>query len=313
MRDLATSFAAYLITQQRVARTTYATYSADVEEFLTFHDKKYSDNYRELLILYREMLHRRGLGARTIARKLSALRCFFKYITLHHPERNFPANLVEMIGMLPRLEHRLPRVCSVDEIERMLSFSLRRYRGQRNFQRDALICHLLYGAGLRVSELVSLTPGMIHLPTATLRVQGKGEKMRHIPLPEYVVILLAEYMARHFRPSFPKVGLPRRNKAQARNDGPTAHMTGRLFPLTRQSVWRIIKKVAYKSGITKSISPHTLRHSLATHSLEQGWDLRALQMLLGHERIATTEVYIHLDTSFIKAEYKKRHPRGSDS
>jgi len=305
MRQLATAFAAYLITQRRVARTTHATYCHDVEEFITFYEKQKFEDYRELLINYREMLHRRGLGARSIARKICALRAFFRFIMQPAyaqgsgvarsaseeqaaPEMEFPANLVELLGSLPRLEYRLPRVCSTDEIAQILATTTKRRRGQRHAQRDALIVHLLYATGLRVSELVQLTPRMMHLPTAMLHIRGKGDKMRHIPLQQELIAKLVEYM--HIF-----------NKK---------HLDRPLFPLSRQTVWRIIKRVARRAGITKSISPHTLRHSLATHSLEQGWDLRALQMLLGHERIATTEVYIHLDTTFVRAEYKKRHPRG---
>lgn len=299
---LVDSFIAYLITQRCVAQNTSLAYRRDVAQFLAFWEQIESrkktarrktnsahgkDGIRMILVDFRDFLRNNGVGSRSIARKLSALRSFFNYVSEYHPAEMAGHEVNLMVGAPPRLERRLPRICSLQEIDMML----RAAREERTYpQRAELICYLLYTAGLRVSELAHLTYHNVQLAAGNITLQGKGGKMRTIPLLPAVKDILVSALEVHAKEnsSFKKS----------------------IIGLSRQSIWRLIKRLARRANIQHPVSPHVLRHSLATHSLEEGWDLRSLQLMLGHERIATTEVYIHLDTKFVKSEYKKRHPRG---
>jgi len=281
------AFEAFLATQRCVASNTYAAYVRDLRQLKAFSDTHKKLQPRELFMQFREHLYDAGVSARSIARKLSAFRCFFKFMRERFP-RKMPENILDLMGHMPRLEKRLPRICSPDEINALLAAATGPgYEGER----DYLICMLLYTTGLRVSELIALNVSQIDTTSKVLRIAGKGGKMRLIPLLQSTCDILVSYMKRY----------------------PTAkyifYTSSCYKQLARQTAWRIIRRIAQRAGIPHIVSPHILRHSLATHSLEHGWDLRSLQMLLGHERIATTEHYIHLDTAYVKKEYRKRHPR----
>jgi integrase/recombinase XerD len=286
--QMLTAFEAFLATQRCVSPNTYAAYLRDVRQLKAFQDTHKKLAPRELFMQFREQLYDQGVGARSIARKLSAFRCFFKFMRERFP-RKIPDNILEMLGHLPRLEKRLPRICSPDEIKALLAHA---YGEGEDGERNRLICTVLYTTGLRVSELVALKVSQIDTTDKVLRISGKGGKTRLIPLLPSTYELLFQYIMRRETKNF------------------LFYTMSPNHPLSRQTAWRIIRAVAQRAGIAHTVSPHILRHSLATHSLEHGWDLRSLQMLLGHERIATTEHYIHLDTAYVKKEYRKRHPRG---
>lgn len=320
-------FILYLIAQRRVAHNTSLAYRRDVQQFLDFwkktekkiKKKKLSeskievdgankDDLRALLIDFRDFLRNRGVGSRSIARKLSALRAFFQYLNEYHPAEMTGQEVALTVGAPPRLERRLPRVCTQNDIDKLLSVA----REERNPVRAELICCLLYTTGLRVSELVGLKRENIQVDIGHITLQGKGGKMRTVPL----VPQACEVIRRYEEELKKKKNYANQNLAlQQEQDSIKSRSLKKnhvqcYLKMSRQSVWRLIKALARKAGISTPVSPHVLRHSLATHSLEQGWDLRSLQLMLGHERIATTEMYIHLNTRFVKSEYKKRHPRG---
>lgn len=317
-------FILYLVTQRCVAQNTALAYRRDVAQFLSYwsastkkkkriakktiseaktkpatETKSAKHDIRMVLIDFRDFLRTEGVGSRSISRKLSALRAFFHYVSEYHPLDMAEHEVSLMVGVAPRLERRLPRVCSPNDIDRLLHIA----REEKHAVQAELICYLLYTAGLRVSELVSIRRENIQIAIGHITLQGKGGKMRTIPLVPQACAAIERY-DEYLRSCPAKKHAAQSVTIKKKTSG------ARYIKLSRQSVWRLIKSLAQKAGISIPVSPHVLRHSLATHSLERGWDLRSLQLMLGHERIATTEMYIHLNTKFVKSEYKKRHPRG---
>jgi integrase/recombinase XerD len=242
-------------------------------------------------------LHRRRLAPRSIRRALAALRGFYAHLVAEGERRDDPAvNLTA-----PRLLRRLPKVLSEDEVERLLAAP---DPAAPLGLRDRAMIELLYATGLRVSELVGLALGQLRrdprggLDAAFLVVRGKGSKERVVPVGEDAEAWLARYLA-EVRPAL--VGR-RRGRHQA-------VLVNRLGgPLTRQGCWKILKGYARAAGVP-AVSPHVLRHSFATHLLEHGADLRAVQMMLGHADISTTEIYTHIHQARLKSLYDRFHPR----
>lgn len=234
-------------------------------------------------------LGKQGLGARSATRHLSAVRGFSKFLLRERAISANPAALVER----PRTSRKLPKVLSVEEIERILEAPDRAsFRGLR----DRAMLHVMYAAGLRVSEVVGLKIADIDRKQGVVFAFGKGSKRRIVPLGEPALDALDAYLA-------------------VRKDHPRAAMTPALFlsprgkPLTRQGVWKLLGAYARGVGVTKPSSPHKLRHSFATHLLEGGADLRSVQALLGHADITTTEIYTHLTDDHVRTVYRRSHPR----
>jgi len=231
-----------------------------------------------------------GLAPRSRARLLSALRGFFKFMVRdsHLPESPV-ANLTS-----PRLRRQLPSVLSVTEVERLLA--------QPNpelplGQRDAAMLELLYGTGLRVSELVSLTLARVNLEVGFLVVLGKGSKERIVPVGEAATEAVRSYLMG---------SRPRLLKGKMTE---TLFITNRGAAMTRQGFWKLLKKYGREAGLKKELTPHILRHSFATHLLERGADLRSVQMMLGHADISTTQIYTHVARERLREVHKKYHPR----
>lgn len=290
-------FEAFLLTHKRVAEHTYSAYRRDVAQCLTFlktHDCDSLDQLtREKLVEYLAYLRERQINPRSIARKISALRLFFLFLKDHHNFQNSSFDLI-----LPKTLKKLPLYCTVEEMRALLAAAGAdtSIEGQRNL----VMLKLLYATGLRVSELCNLKFTDVIAQASRLCVKGKGGKMRIIPLHATVTELLNTYLANIF--------------PQLTSGGMTEYLfpvayAGKLKPLSRQSVWKIIKRLTRMVGMSKPISPHTFRHSLATHSLQKGWDLRSLQLLLGHENIATVQIYTHIEMSHLRSAYNKKHPR----
>ncbi len=232
-----------------------------------------------------------GLSAYSQARMLSGIKAFYRYLLLENLISHDPSHLVEG----PRLGRKLPDVLSVAEIELLLSLvDLSTPEGTRN----RAMLEVLYGSGLRVSELVELKLTNIYAELGFLRVTGKGNKERLVPVGPDALKYMEQYVE-HVRPSVPV-------KKDYQN---YVFLNRRGAGLTRIMVFLIIKDLAAKSGISKNVSPHTFRHSFATHLVEGGADLRAVQEMLGHESITTTEVYTHLDRDYLKQIIQDFHPR----
>lgn len=294
MEELLSEFLQYLSSLKNYSLNTLKAYLADLSDFLRFlQERGYS--YTELNLNhiqgYLGDLKKRGFNPYSIARRLSSLRSFLGFL---QEEKGLKIDFFELLEG-PKLSRRLPKVLSLEEIERLLKApNLQEPLGFR----DRTMLEVLYATGMRVSELVSLKLSDLNLNLGFVRIKGKGEKERLVPLGEVAFEFLMEYLER-IRPLFVN---------QKSKD--FVFLNRRGGPLTRQRFWQIIKHYAKLSGIELSkISPHVIRHSFATHLLEGGADLRALQLLLGHSSLLTTQIYTHLDFKKLKETYQKLHPR----
>lgn len=235
--------------------------------------------------------YRQGVSTRSNARRISALRSFFKFLLV---EKLITKNPTELLD-LPKPGHTLPKVLTVPEVSRLLA-------GNSSPSpldlRNLAMLHLLYASGLRVSELVNLPVSGLNLTASYVRVLGKGSKERIIPFGEQAAEKITNYL---------KDGRPVLLKGRSSD---FFFVTNRAKPMTRLRFWQIIQETVFSAEIRKKISPHTLRHSFATHLLENGADLRSVQLMLGHSDISTTQIYTHVDSGRLKSIHQKFHPRG---
>lgn len=229
--------------------------------------------------------------SRSQARSISALKSFFNYLVFEGLIKDSPISNIEA----PKLERKLPEVLTEDEINQLIkSVDLNHVFGQRN----KTIIEVLYGTGIRVSELVNLQLSNIFFKESILKVNGKGDKERFVPLGKIASTEIKTY-----------INIRDKMKIDSKNtDILFINRYGRK--LTRSMIFKIITDASRSIGLEKKISPHTLRHSFATHLLKNGADLRTIQLILGHESITTTEIYTHLDTFHLEEVLKKYHPRG---
>lgn len=280
-------FSFYLKVERRLSPNTVAAYSGDVGDFFSACDllprEVDKDDIREYIS------SRAGkLSKRSQARLLSSLKAFFDWCIVEGERKDNPCDAVDF----PKLGQYLPEVLSVEEVEAIMdSVDLRSPSGVR----DRAILELLYGCGLRVSELCGLSISHVYLDEGFVRVVGKGDKERLVPLGEPASDAFRAYL--EVRP------LP----AQAAYQD-TAFLNLRGTPLSRVSVFKMIKKQALLAGVDKEISPHSFRHSFATHLIAGGADLRVVQEMLGHESILTTEIYTHIDSGTWQASVLGHHP-----
>ena len=287
MDRLVTDYISYLRIERAMSPNTVSSYSSDVEKFFLAVGKAPSAVTTDDLRDY--VSSRRDLSKRSLARTLSSLRSFFDYLVMEGERKDNPCDAVD----LPKLGRYLPSVLSVGEVEAILdSVDLTSWQGRR----DRAILEVLYGCGLRVSEAVSLRISCLFLDEGFVRVVGKGDKERLVPIGEAAVDAVRDYLVQ--RPS------------AAVSEYDDILFLSRLGkPLSRVSMFNIVKRQAILAGIHKEISPHTFRHSFATHLVENGADLRAVQEMLGHESILTTEIYTHIDTATWQAAILEHHPR----
>lgn len=276
-----------------LAENTIQSYGSDLHFFRAFLDEHHGgidDVTEDIILLYLVHLRGKGLTNPSLARVLSSLRGFFEYLV---QERHITANPVALLDS-PKLVRKLPEVLSREEVLTLLNAP---DTTERLGFRDRTMLELLYAAGLRVSELISVTRSDIDAQVGLLRVFGKGAKERFVPLHDTAMTWLLDY-ERHWRPLFaPKVEILFLNRSG--------------LGLSRQGVWKLIGRYARAAGIARPISPHTLRHSFATHLLEGGADLRTVQILLGHSDVMATEIYTHVQSDQMLALHRKFHPRSS--
>lgn len=294
MRELIDEFLSYLELERGLSRTTQESYRQDLALFAAFLDqRRITSPSRAQLIHVREFLQSlraRRLSPATIARKLAAIKGFFKFLEGQGRITRSPTAFIES----PRLWQRLPQTLSTQEVEQLLES----IAPERLGLRDLSMLELLYGSGLRVSELVSLTLQDCNVDAGFLRCMGKGSKERIVPLGRLATHALVRYLTTE-RPRL----VAKRPQTQAL----FVNRWGKR--LTRQRVWQLLRFYARAGQISKPIGPHTLRHSFATHLLERGADLRTVQELLGHANISTTQRYTHVDRSRLKTVHEKYHPR----
>ncbi|MDR1125263.1 MAG: site-specific tyrosine recombinase XerD [Deltaproteobacteria bacterium] len=285
------SYLERLLIEQGLAANTLCAYRSDLHDFLSFlgkHDLEPRECSEQSIFLYIVDIRRRGLGGRSLARHLSALRGFFSFLREEGVIQADPSRFLEN----PKLQKQLPEVLSRAEMQALLAQP--NLTGKLGF-RDRTMLELLYASGLRVSELCSLKPLDFDPQAGVLRIFGKGSKERLVPVHAEAGRWLEEYLTYWrslFSPVSPNVFLNRSGK-----------------PLSRVGIWKLVQKYARMAGIRREISPHTFRHSFATHLLEGGADLRSVQLLLGHADISATEIYTHVQAERLAKIHKNHHPR----
>ena len=277
----------YLRMERAMSQNTVASYCSDVEKFLAFYGGRIEDVGAPDVQEY--LSSRDSLAERSQARVLSSLRSFFDWLVLENVLKDNPCDKVDG----PKIGRYLPNVLSEDEVVRLIdSVDVSVWQGVR----DKAILEVLYGCGLRVSEAVGMKVSCVFLKEGFVRVIGKGNKERLVPLGEMAVEAVEAYLDVRPEPA----------DAES-SDAMFLNRYGR--PLSRVSMFTMIKRQALAAGIAKEISPHTFRHTFATHLLEHGADLRVVQEMLGHESISTTEIYTHVDSSTWQKEILEHHPR----
>jgi integrase/recombinase XerD len=288
-------FLNYLLVEKGLSRATLESYSRDILRYAGFLDKnnvrRVSVEDTPLILKYLIQLRNEGLAARSRARNLVTVRGFYRFLVREKVLPLDPAKMVE----LPKTTLKLPDVLSVKEVQQLLKApDTRTPAGIR----DAAMLEVLYAAGLRVSELVHLKVQDVHLDAGFVRVLGKGSKERLVPIGQYARDTVIFYL----------------NQARG------ALLKGRtspfLFtaragrPMTRQGFWKLLRQYARAAGLFKKVTPHSLRHSFASHLLEGGADLRAVQVMLGHADISTTQIYTHVANERLREIHRQYHPRG---
>ncbi len=292
--ELREFYTAFLRLQKGLSPQTVEAYGFDLDKLMNYLETEgigFTEvTYAELQSFLAE-LHDLGISPTSQSRIVSGIKSFFHFLKMETFIEEDPTILLQT----PRTGRKLPEVLTVEEIDSMIScINIDDPLGRRN----RAIIETLYGCGLRVSELVDLQLSQLFLDEGYITVRGKGEKERIVPISPLATRLIAEYVATDRSDVKPKPG-----------DENTLFLNRRGKRLTRQMVFMIIRDLAALAGIRKTISPHTLRHSFATHLLEGGANLRAIQQMLGHESIATTEIYLHLDRTALRAQILQHHPR----
>lgn len=233
-----------------------------------------------------------GLSARTVSRNLSAIKMFHKFLLGEGLSKSDPTSGVDA----PKLSKHLPEVLNQDEVEAILQQS---DLGQPLGIRDQAILETMYATGMRVSEVITLKLSNVHAAESFVRIFGKGSKERLVPIGSSALHWIDQYLK----------GV--RGKLSLNGGGQDVlFLNSRGKPMSRMAIWNIVKSCSVKAGMTKAVHPHTFRHSFATHLLEGGADLRAVQEMLGHSDIATTQIYTHIDREYLKEVHKTFHPRG---
>jgi integrase/recombinase XerD len=292
-------FLQYLRLEKGLSANSLDAYGRDISNYLQFlHTvsaiRDLAGTELRHIESYLSELTDTGLAPATIARTISAIRTFHVFLVTEGFTSANPAQLVE----LPRKAQKLPDVLQAEEVKRMLE-AVSEAGFSSSPLRDRAILELLYATGMRVTELCELTPGQIIAEIGFVRVYGKGSKERLVPAGRPALDALDAYLKSE-RPELLKDGTKSEN---------AVFLNRRGTPLSRVSVWTLVKKSAKRAGIRKSVYPHALRHSFATHLLEGGADLRSVQEMLGHVSINTTEIYTHVDQNFLRQVYKEFHPR----
>lgn len=293
------NFKMYLQLEKSLSENSIEAYMHDLErfqQFLDFTSLKVSpeDVTYDTLVDFIHWAAKLGLSPRSQARMISGIKAFYKYLVLEDVVLKSPAALLST----PRLGRKLPQVLSVEEIDAILAcIDLSQPQGQRN----RAIIEILYGSGLRVSEAVELKISSVYFDEEFLSITGKGNKQRLVPLGRSAAKELKSWIQNQRKHISIKKGF---------EDHVFLNRNGRK--LSRVMIFLVIKELAEKAGIKKTISPHTLRHSFATHLVEGGADLRAVQDMLGHESITTTEIYTHLDREYLRENLISFHPRGKN-
>jgi len=295
------AFQTFLLTEKRLSRNSVSAYMTDVrqlQDFLACDGIALEAATSEQIKQYIRHLHMQKAQPRTIARKISAFKVLYGFLADVYGFINGAESLV-----MPKIDKSLPVYLTHDEIKLLINTALKdeSVKGRRN----TMMLQLLYATGLRITELVSLRRENIRFDTGFLNVLGKGGRQRDIPLP----LSVCEQLQHYINDIVPQIVIHASSANSAKAILFPTVKNGVVGSITRQSFWIILKKLLKSAGIAKAVSPHTLRHSLATHLLQAGANIRSLQLWLGHEQMSTVEIYTHLDTRMVRKSYDKKHPR----
>lgn len=294
MENFVNEFINYLEVERGLAPNTLESYGSDLRQFhkyLQVDDTEFLKTAnRNSILAYLNSLQNKGRAVSTISRNLAAIKSFYQYLVRERYLEKDPAAILES----PKLEKKLPKILTIQEVELLLK--------QPNILlpaglRDKAMLELLYATGIRVSELIALNISDVNLELGYVKCFGKGSKERIVPMGSIAIKCVQEYINKG------------RQKLVRTYEEPALYVNHHGNRLTRQGFWKIIKKYAQDADINKEITPHTLRHSFATHLLENGADLRSVQEMLGHADISTTQIYTHVTKNRLKAVYDKAHPR----
>lgn len=279
-------FVNYLLIDKKYSANTIESYRRDLIKFDVFCNKKCNCIIEEDIKKYLKNISNESKTS--VARNISSLRSFFKFLMI---EKVITKNCMENIE-IPKLDKRIPKALDEEDIDKLLDIKLIDNYSYRN---KAMI-ELMYATGLRVSELVNLRIHDIDIDMALVRTLGKGSKERIIPIGDYALYYISEYINNY------------RNEMLKKEYNDYLFLNNHGKKMTRQGFFKILKKVAEKKGIKKDFSPHTLRHSFATHLLNHGADLRSIQELLGHSDISTTQIYTKVSNKVLRDNYDEYHP-----
>jgi len=294
INELVINYLHFLTVERGLSANTVTSYRNDLDQFVKYLKRqnfdKFSEVTRQDITAYLQEETAQKKANSSIVRSVTSLRRFFSYLIHEKKITTDPMSLIDT----PKQEKHLPEVLSRHEVEQLLETP---NVGEPLGLRDRAILELMYATGLRVSEVINLKLADLHLPVGLLKTIGKGQKERIVPIGDTAAYWINEYLE-HGRTKLLK---------EKRSDFLFLNFHGNQ--LTRQGIWKNLKIQVQKAGITKNITPHTLRHSFATHILENGADLRIVQELLGHADISTTQIYTHLSKRRLSEIYDKTHPR----
>jgi len=294
MDELTQNYLDFLIIEKGLSENSVVSYSADLSQYITFLEKNCIHDLNDVdiavILAWLIDLTKKGLSAKSRARHLITIRGLYKFLA---NEKRVTKNPVKNVD-IPKTGIALPKIMTVREVTDLLNVpDIKKPREMRNLA----MMEIMYGAGLRVSELISLRLQNINLDANFVRVMGKGSKERIVPIGSQARSITQKWI-KEGRPSLlKKISTPYLFVARAGK------------PMTRQSFWKIIKKYAVLANLSKNITPHTFRHSFATHLLEGGADLRSVQTMLGHSDISTTQIYTHISREYLIKMHQKYHPR----
>jgi integrase/recombinase XerD len=296
MEDELKDFTHFLIVEKGLAQNTIVSYERDLKSYMKYlknveNLSRFNEVQRSHIVHFLAFLKEQGKSSRTSARHVASIRAFHQFLLREKASDHDPTVHIET----PQLERTLPKVLSLEEVETLLDTpDTSTHYGIR----DKAMLEILYATGIRVSELIGLQIGDVHLSMGFVRCIGKGNKERIIPLGKTAIEATDIYL---------KNGRPHFVSKKNRDDSLFLNHHGKK--LTRQGFWKILKNLTREAGIEKELTPHTLRHSFATHLLENGADLRAVQEMLGHADISTTQIYTHVSKTRLKDVYSQFHPR----
>lgn len=292
LEELIDEFLRYLLIDKGYSNNTIESYRRDLLKFLEFNrDKKMESITNDDLKEYLKALKLEGLNEKSISRNISCLKSFYKFLVIEKYTKNNPSEFL----FIPKIKKSLPNILTEEEVLKLLDIEL-----TDNFSyRNKAMLELMYATGLRVSELVNLKLQDIDLSQDIVRTFGKGSKERIIPIGDYAKEYLEKYIYKY------------RGTMLKKNNCEYLFLNNHGNKMTRQGFFKIVKKIAKEKGIGQELSPHTLRHSFASHLLKYGADLRTIQELLGHSDISTTQIYTHITNEELKKNYEDFHPHGN--